>query len=84
MDSPTRPTKPYRPKRSMLNWVDFLVIAATVLTFGAVVVANKPQAKPRPNPAVTTFALPEQPQHVPAELALIRAKIRLMNGGPWT
>ena len=68
----------------MLSWVDFLVIAATVLTFGAVVVANKPHAKPRPSPTATTFVLPEQPQHVPAEAALIKVKIRLLNGGPWT
>ena len=84
MDSPSNSTKPHRPRRSILNWVDFLVIAATALTFGAVVVANKPHAKPRPIPGATTFVLPEQPQHVPAEAALIRAKIRLLNGGPWT
>ena len=28
----------------MLNWVDFLVIAATVLVFGAVVAAHNPHA----------------------------------------
>jgi hypothetical protein len=34
-----------KPRRAMLNWVDYLVIAATVLTFLAVVIANNPHSK---------------------------------------
>ncbi len=33
-----------RPK-SALNWVDFLVIAATILTFAVVVAANNPHSR---------------------------------------
>ena len=46
MNSPDQNVKaaPYRPRRAALNWVDYLVIAATALTFGAVVVANNPHA----------------------------------------
>ena len=35
---------PYRPRRSMFNWVDFLVVVATLLVFGAVVAANNHRA----------------------------------------
>ncbi|MBS0518455.1 MAG: hypothetical protein JSR90_07160 [Proteobacteria bacterium] len=42
-DSP-KPIATNRPKRAALNWTDYLVIAATTLTFLAVVVANNPHA----------------------------------------
>ena len=46
MNSPYTKAKavPYRPRRAALNWVDYLVIAATALTFAAVVAANNPHA----------------------------------------
>ena len=46
MNSPDTKAKavPYRPRRAALNWVDYLVIAATALTFAAVVAANNPHA----------------------------------------
>ena len=34
----------YRPKRAALNWVDYLVIAATIATFATVVAVNNPHA----------------------------------------
>ena len=45
MNSPEKAKAvPYRPRRAALNWVDYLVIAATVLTFLVVVAANNPHA----------------------------------------
>ena len=76
--------KPYRPKRSMLNWVDFLVIAATVLVFGAVVVSNNHHARAasRSGSALITN-LPEQASVGLGADSLIKARIRLAAGGPW-
>lgn len=75
----------YRPRRSMLNWVDFLVILATVLVFGAVVAANNPHARAETRTGSTVIAdLPEQPTVATlSETSLIKAKIRLAAGGPW-
>ena len=67
-------TVPYRPKRAALNWVDYLVIAATVLTFVAVIAANNPHAarKPRrrrhPRASVQTSQLG-------GDVGLIKARI---------
>ena len=42
MNSPNKPKAiPYRPRRAALNWVDYLVIAATALTFLVVVAVNR-------------------------------------------
>ncbi len=77
---------PYRPRRSMLNWADFLVILATVLVFGAVVAANNPHAKAQTRSAeIAANDLPEQTSVATDAFAtgLIKAKIRLAAGGPW-
>ncbi len=72
----------YRPKRAALNWVDYLVIAATVLTFLAVVAANNPHAARAQTRAslLTASELPEQVSQAPADQGLIRAKIGLALG----
>ena len=45
MTSPqTKTAIPYRPRRAALNWVDYLVIAATALVFIGVLAVNKPHA----------------------------------------
>jgi hypothetical protein len=42
VNSPNKPKAiPYRPRRAALNWVDYLVIAATALTFLVVVAVNR-------------------------------------------
>lgn len=84
MNSPGKPSDAprYRPKRAALNWVDFLVIVATVLTFLVVVVASKPTARPLPNLTSSTRDLPAHPERIPDELAVIGAKIRLATGEP--
>ena len=69
---------PYRPRRSALNWVDYLVIAATALVFLVVVATTGDQrARANTNSALVPN-LPEQAVKVPDEL--IKARIRLAVG----
>jgi hypothetical protein len=76
---------PYRPKRAALNWADYLVIAATAITFAAVVAANNPHAARAQGRADLIHAsqLPEQASAVPNSPELIKAKIGLMANGRW-
>jgi hypothetical protein len=83
MDSKSSDAPRYRPKRAAFNWVDLLVIAATVLTFLVVVVASKPTARPLPHLSSLTRDLPAQHERVSSALAVIGAKIRLATGEPW-
>jgi hypothetical protein len=77
----------YRPKRAALNWVDYLVIAATALTFLAVVAANNPHAAraqtrlSEVSAVISSTDLPEQVAQVASEPALIKARIGLKIGG---
>jgi hypothetical protein len=85
VNSPDQKAKaiPYRPRRAALNWIDYLVIAATVLTFAAVVVANKPHAA-RAQTLSTIIPAAELPAQVnaPGEGAsLIKARIGLALAG---
>ncbi|MDP2332484.1 MAG: hypothetical protein Q8M19_17480 [Reyranella sp.] len=73
-------------RRLSLTWIDFLVIAATVLTFGAVVMASIPNGKSSMRISAMTTALPRD---VPVEISqmpddpdLVRARIGLAIGGP--
>jgi hypothetical protein len=69
----------YRPKRAALNWVDYLVIAATALTFLAVVAANNPhvaRAESRTN-LLTSADLPAPGNQGPLDPALLKARIAL-------
>ena len=71
---------PYRPRRSALNWVDYLVIAATVLTFVVVVAANNPhaaRAQSRASDIIPASQLPVQVSQLGDEAGLIKARIRL-------
>jgi hypothetical protein len=78
-------------RRLALTWLDFLVIAATVLTFGAVLMANIPNGKastrtsvlPPTDGPVEISQLPNDPQF-PNDPELVRARIKLANGGPWS
>jgi len=69
----------YRPRRAALNWVDYLVIAATALTFAAGVAANHPHVA-RAQTHSTLSPAAELPAQVsaPGELpGMIRARIGL-------
>lgn len=86
MNSPSNPakSKAYRPKRAALNWTDYLVIAATVLTFAAVVAANNPhkaRAQSRTS-LIPASELPIQQSELPDSPELIKAKIGLLASRP--
>jgi hypothetical protein len=76
----------YRPKRAALNWVDYLVIAATIMTFATVVAVNNPHAARAQAPSTVTQApstvisaseLPIQTGQVGGDANLIKSKIGL-------
>lgn len=62
-----------------LTWIDYLVIAATILTFAVVVDATLARAKAStpPKPASTVSA---QVSQLPDDPALIKARVRLAAG----
>jgi hypothetical protein len=72
-----------RPRRAALNWVDYLVIAATVLVFAAVVVANNPhtaRAQSR-STIIPASELPAQVVPLGGQHGLIKARIGLALAG---
>ncbi len=74
---------PRRPRRAALNWVDYLVIAATVLVFAAVVMANKPhmaRAQTR-STIIPASQLPAQNGPLGDQAGLIKARIGLAMAG---
>ena len=62
-----------------LNWVDLLVIVAASLTFVVVIVASNPAAKTS-NRGTDHQA---QMSQTTDDASLLRARIRLAQGGPW-
>jgi hypothetical protein len=87
VNSPDKPkAAAYRPKRAALNWVDYLVIAATVVTFLAVVAANNPhsvRAQSRAADIIPASELPVQTSQLGSDVGLIKARIGLAMGRPW-
>lgn len=85
MNSPDQKAKaaPYRPRRAALNWVDYLVIVATVLTFAAVVAANNPHAaRAQTRVSIIPAAeLPTQLAQLNEQPGMIKAKIGLALAG---
>jgi hypothetical protein len=75
---------PYRPKRAALNWVDYLVIAATVLTFLVVIAANNPHAARAMSRAtadiIPASQLPVQTGQLGGDAGLIKARLGLALG----
>ena len=78
--------RPYRPRRSALNWVDFLVIAATVMTFLAVLAINGPRSARAQNHAeiIPSSELPVQLSSLPVEPGLVKARIGLSTTPHWS
>jgi hypothetical protein len=75
----------YRPKRAALNWVDYLVIAATIVTFATVVAVNNPHAARAQTRStlISASELPTQTSQVHEDADLIKAKIGLATTRPW-
>ena len=84
MNSPELKAKAaYRPRRAALNWIDYLVIAATALTFVAVIAANSTHAARAQSSStiIPASQLPSQDASSASQLALIKARIGLALAG---
>lgn len=68
-----------RRRRPSLTWIDFLVIAATILTFAAILDATLGRAKASPPRSVQAIEL--QTARLPDDPGLVKARIRLAIGG---
>ena len=67
-----------------LEWVDILVIAAIVLTLGVIVIANTPIGKSSLRTTTLPGDGPVEIGQLPNDPDLVRARIKLANGGPWS
>ena len=76
---------PYRPKKAALNWVDYLVIGATIATFAIVVAVNNPHAARAQtrSSVIPASELPVQIGQAHEDANLIKAKIGLATSRPW-
>ena len=85
MNSPEPKAKaiPYRPRRAALNWVDYLVIAATALTFIAVIAAHNPHAAraETTSTVIPASELPSQSGSPADQPGMIRSRIGLAMAG---
>lgn len=75
-------------RRSSLTGIDFLVIAAIILTFAAIVSTTVSRAKASTHNGASSPAfssdLSQLPDQIQDDPGLIKARIRLAVGGPWT
>lgn len=84
MTSPqTKIDAPYRPRRAALNWVDYLVIAATALVFLGVLVVNGTYAARAEGTSsiIRASELPSQDAQMADREGLIKARIGLALAG---
>ena len=71
------------PNRLSLNWIDFLVIAAVILTFAAIVSTTVSRARASTHNGVSSPEFSSEVSQVRDDPGLIKAKIRLAAGAPW-
>ena len=84
MTSPqTKTAAPYRPRRAALNWVDYLVIAATAVIFIGVLAVNNMQAARAQSLStiIPASELPSQDPQMADRAGLIKARIGLALAG---
>ncbi len=77
---PRTTARPFRP--DALTWIDFLVIAAIALTFIAIASTTISHARASDHNDPPTFAT--EVGYAAGDGSLIKARIRLAVGGPWT
>lgn len=73
----------YRPRRAALNWVDYIVIAATALIFAGVLAVNNTNAVRAQSLStiIPASELPSQDAQMADRAGLIRARIGLALAG---
>jgi hypothetical protein len=73
-----------RHSRLSLTWIDFLVIAAIVLTFAAIVSTTVSRAKASTHNSTSSREFSTEVSQIADDPGLIKAKIRLAAGAPWS
>jgi hypothetical protein len=73
-----------RHSRLSLTWIDFLVIAAIILTFAAIVSTTVSRAKASTHNSASSPEFSTEVSQVPDDPGLIKAKLRLAAGAPWS
>jgi hypothetical protein len=73
-----------RHSRLSLTWIDFLVIAAIVLTFAAIVSTTVSRAKASTHNSASTPEFSTEVSQISDDPGLIKAKLRLAVGAPWS
>ena len=84
MTSPqTKTATTYRPRRAALNWVDYLVIAATAVIFVGVLAVNNMHAARAQSlsTVIPASELPSQGAQMADRAGLIKARIGLALAG---
>ena len=73
-----------RHSRLSLTWIDFLVIAAIVLTFATIVSTTVSRAKASTHNSASSPEFSSEVSQVQDDPGLIKAKLRLAAGAPWS
>jgi hypothetical protein len=75
----TKTAAAYRPRRAVLNWIDYLVIAATVMVFVGVMAINGTYAARAQGTSsvIPAKELPSQDAQPDNQLGMIKARIGL-------
>jgi hypothetical protein len=75
----TKTAAPYRPRRAALNWVDYLVMAATALVFVGVLALNGSYAARAQGASsiIPASELPAQDAQIDDRAGMIKARIGL-------
>ena len=73
-----------RHSRLSLTWIDFLVIAAIILTFAAIVSTTVSRAKASTHNGASSPEFSTEVSQVREDPGLIKAKIRLAAGALWS
>ena len=85
MEHPTALAKTVAGRRKLaLIWVDFLVIAAAVMAFAVIVAANSPPARSSTGTSLRAQDVTVQTSQIPEDPGLVKARVRLATGGPWS
>ena len=72
-----------RHSRLSLEWIDFLVIGAIILTFAAIVSTTVSHARASTHNGVSSPQFSSEVSQIRDDPGLIKAKIRSAAGAPW-
>lgn len=65
-------------------WVDALVLTTAVLVFAVIIIANSAPARSSTGTSLDVRDLGVQTSQLPQDPGLVKARVRLAAGGPWS